>query len=124
MILQVSCSFVQADLQAAGWGMEPLTAGLGLFSLNLLYFYREFLLCEVGDPGEKNSAFAYWSWGYHLLLPFIWSSRSRMGISCFYPKQFAGMVFHGRDWPVKTIGILEIVNACFFFAVMCIFITR
>ncbi|MEC3799811.1 hypothetical protein P9161_06985, partial [Bacillus spizizenii] len=23
-----------------------------------------------------------------------------------------------------TIGILEIVNACFFFAVMCMFITR
>lgn len=71
MMLQVSCSFVRAGLRAAGWGWEPLTAGLGLFSCSLLYFYREFLLCEIGDPREKNRAFAYWSWGYHLLLPFL-----------------------------------------------------
>ena len=73
---------------------------------------------------RKNRRFAYWSWGYHLLLPFL-SALLGAGWAflAFIPSSLRAWFFHGRDWPVKTIGILEIVNAGFFFAVMCICIT-
>ncbi len=38
MILRVFCSFVRAGLRAAGWERESLTAGLGFYSCNPLYF--------------------------------------------------------------------------------------
>ncbi len=54
MILRVFCSFVQAGLRAAGWERESLTAGLGFYSCNPLYFCQEFFLCEIGHTGRKT----------------------------------------------------------------------
>ena len=62
--------FCSGGLASCWLGTESLTAGLGFYSCNPLYFCREFFLCEIGHKGEKNRRFAYWSWGYHLLLPF------------------------------------------------------
>lgn len=103
MMLQVSCSFVRAGLRAAGWGWEPLTAGLGLFSCSLLYFYREFLLCEIGDPREKKQGICILVMGISPAAPlFIRSFRSRMGVSRFYPEQLAGMVFSWKGLARKN----------------------
>jgi hypothetical protein len=45
-------------------------------------------------------------------------------VLAFIPSSLRAWFFHGKKWPVQTIGILEIVNACVFFAIMCIWLTR
>ncbi|MCY8788743.1 YwiC-like family protein [Bacillus inaquosorum] len=96
-----------------------------IFSQSALFFIGSSFYVKSVIRERKNSAFAYWSWGYHLLLPFL-SALLGAGWAflAFIPSSLRAWFFHERDWPVKTIGILEIVNACFFFAVMCMFITR
>lgn len=96
-----------------------------IFLQSALFFIGSSFYVKSVIRERKNRTFAYWSWGYHLLLPFL-SALFGAGWAflAFIPSSLRAWFFHGRDWPVKTIGILEIVNACFFLAVMCLFITR
>ncbi|QIW81765.1 YwiC-like family protein [Bacillus tequilensis] len=96
-----------------------------ILSQSALFFIGSSFYVKSVIREKRNRGFAYWSWGYHLLLPFL-SALLGAGWAflAFIPSSLRAWFFHGRDWPAKTIGILEIVNAGFFFAVMCIFITR
>lgn len=74
---------------------------------------------------RKNKVFVYWLWGYYLLFFFL---VFFIGVGwvffVFVLSSLWVWFFYGRDWFVKMIGILEIVNVCFFFVVMCMFIIR
>ncbi len=103
MMLQVSCSFVRAGLRAAGWVGNPRRLGLVYFLAVCFIFYREFLLCEIGDPREKKQGICILVMGISPAAPlFIRSFRSRMGVSRFYPEQLAGMVFSWKGLARKN----------------------
>lgn len=96
-----------------------------IFAQSSLFFIGSSFYVKSVIREKNNRGFAYWSWGYHLLLPLLSAAfGAGWAVLAFIPSSLRAWFFHGKKWPVQTIGILEIVNACFFFAIMCIWLTR
>ncbi|ADP34241.1 YwiC-like family protein [Bacillus atrophaeus] len=96
-----------------------------IFAQSSLFFIGSSFYVKSMIREKNNKTFAYCSWGYHLLLPFLSISLgASWGALAFIPSSLRAWFLHGKERSIKTIGILEIVNACFFFAVICIFLTR
>ncbi|WP_286059368.1 YwiC-like family protein [Bacillus mojavensis] len=96
-----------------------------IFAQSALFFIGSSFYVKSVIREKNNRGFAYWSWGYHLLLPLLSAAfGAGWAVLAFIPSSLRAWFFHGKKWPVQTIGILEIVNACVFFAIMCIWLTR
>lgn len=96
-----------------------------IFAQSSLFFIGSSFYVKSVIREKNNRGFACWSWGYHLLLPLLSAAfGAGWAVLAFIPSSLRAWFFHGKKWPVQTIGILEIVNACFFFAIMCIWLTR
>lgn len=96
-----------------------------IFAQSALFFIGSSFYVKSVIREKNNRGFAYWSWVYHLLLPLLSAAfGAGWAVLAFIPSSLRAWFFHGKKWPVQTIGILEIVNACFFFAIMCIWLTR
>ncbi|MCY9089891.1 YwiC-like family protein [Bacillus mojavensis] len=96
-----------------------------IFAQSALFFIGSSFYVKSVIREKNNRGFAYWSWGYHLLLPLLSAAfGAGWAVLAFIPSSLRAWFFHGKKWPVQTIGILEIVNACFFFAIMCVWLTR
>ncbi|MEC1622719.1 YwiC-like family protein [Bacillus mojavensis] len=96
-----------------------------IFAQSSLFFIGSSFYVKSVIREKNNRVFAYWSWGYHLLLPLLSAAiGAGWAVLAFIPSSLRAWFFHGKKWPVQTIGILEIVNTCFFFAIMCIWLTR
>lgn len=96
-----------------------------IFAQSALFFIGSSFYVKSVIREKNNRGFAYWSWGYHLLLPLLSAAfGAGWAVLAFIPSSLRAWFFHGKKWPVQTIGILEIVNVCFFFAIMCIWLTR
>ncbi|MEC1687807.1 YwiC-like family protein [Bacillus mojavensis] len=96
-----------------------------IFAQSSLFFIGSSFYVKSVIREKNNRGFAYWSWVYHLILPLLSAAfGAGWAVLAFIPSSLRAWFFHGKKWPVQTIGILEIVNACFFFAIMCIWLTR
>ncbi|MCY8510831.1 YwiC-like family protein [Bacillus mojavensis] len=118
--------FCAGGLASCWLGTETLDGWAWfIFAQSSLFFIGSSFYVKSVIREKNNRGFAYWSWGYHLLLPLLSAAfGAGWAVLAFIPSSLRAWFFHGKKWPVQTIGILEIVNACFFFAIMCIWLTR
>ncbi|MGN7374296.1 YwiC-like family protein [Bacillus halotolerans] len=118
--------FCTGGLASCWLGTETLDGWAWfIFAQSALFFIGSSFYVKSVIREKNNRVFAYWSWGYHLILPLLSAAlRGGWAVLAFIPSSLRAWFFHGKKWPVQTIGILEIVNACFFFAIMCIWLTR
>ncbi|PLR89287.1 YwiC-like family protein [Bacillus halotolerans] len=118
--------FCTGGLASCWLGTETLDGWAWfIFAQSALFFIGSSFYVKSVIREKNNRVFAYWSWGYHLILPLLSAALGGgWAVLAFIPSSLRAWFFHGKKWPVQTIGILEIVNACFFFAIMCIWLTR
>ncbi|MFJ9288633.1 YwiC-like family protein [Bacillus halotolerans] len=118
--------FCTGGLASCWLGTETLDGWAWfIFAQSALFFIGSSFYVKSVIREKNNRVFAYWSWGYHLILPLLSAALGGgWAVLAFIPSSLRACFFHGKKWPVQTIGILEIVNACFFFAIICIWLTR
>ncbi|WP_027414805.1 YwiC-like family protein [Aneurinibacillus terranovensis] len=79
-------------------------------------FYVKTLLRE-----KKNATFKWFSWGYHLGVPFIVGILGATIIAvAFIPSLIRAVICYGKPLTPKTVGIIEIANSIFFVIVLFI----
>ena len=92
------------------------------FFLSFLFFLGTTFYVKTMIREKKNNSFKLLSWGYHLLLPVIlYAIAAPWAIIAFVPSIIRAIVLYGRKIPIMKIGIIEIVNAAFFFICIIIF---
>ncbi|MFE8700348.1 YwiC-like family protein [Cytobacillus sp. FJAT-54145] len=91
------------------------------FVTTFLFFVGSTFYVKTMIREKKNQLFKYLSWGYHVLVSIVWLFSGQWLITlAFLPSLYRAIFFYGKPLSAKEVGILEIVNASFFFIVISV----
>ncbi|ASB89083.1 YwiC-like family protein [Bacillus sonorensis] len=110
---------------AAYWAGDGRLDGWGwfIFIQSILFFVGSAFYVKSMIREKKNKRFQYYSWSYHLILPFLsLAFGAGWAIIGFIPSSLRAWLLYGRKLPVKKIGIFELLNACCFMLAMGVFL--
>ncbi|KAA6473782.1 YwiC-like family protein [Bacillus swezeyi] len=94
-----------------------------VFTQSILFFVGSAFYVKSMIREKKNKRFKWYSWGYHVILPFLSVVfGAGWAVLGFIPSSIRALLLYGRKLSVKKIGILELVNACVFMAVVSVFL--
>lgn len=92
-----------------------------IFIASILFFIGTTFYVKTMIRERKNIVYKRVSWIYHILIPVLWGVTGYWIVSlAFLSSLFRAIYFYGKPMKMKTIGILEIVNATIFFIIMLI----
>ena len=87
-----------------------------LFLYCFIFFIGTTFYVKTMIREKKNIRFKYWSWGYHIAVVLIFTLLGKFIIAlAFLSSLIRAIVLYGKQIPVMKIGIIEIVNALYFF---------
>lgn len=90
-----------------------------VFSSSILFFIGSTFYVKTMIREKKNQTFKWISWGYHIVLPFLWVFLGEWTIAAaFLPSLIRSFYMYGKSYSAKQVGIFEIVNAAIFFIVV------
>ncbi|WP_284141633.1 YwiC-like family protein [Virgibacillus sp. LDC-1] len=93
------------------------------FSLVILFFIGTTFYVKSIIRERKNTTFKWFSWIYHTLIIAGWVITGNWLIAvAFIPSLIRAIYFYGKRVNIKTLGILEFVNASFFFIIILLVI--
>ena len=112
--------FAIGGLAAYFYGTESLDlVAFNIFFHTLLYYIGCTFYIKTMIREKKNIKYKYISYGYHLgLILLLFAINQAIFILAYIPGIVKAIVLYGKKIPIKTIGIIEIVNALYFFIVM------
>lgn len=94
-----------------------------LFIYSFIYFLGVTFYVKAMIREKKNMKYKYYSWGYHLLLPFIaLSLGAGWGTVGYVPSVFRAWYLYGKKVTIMQVGVIEIINSILFFIFMVIFV--
>lgn len=94
-----------------------------VFFQSILFFVGSAFYVKSMIREKKNKRFQYYSWGYHAALPFLsLAFGAGWAVIAFIPSSFRAWYLYGKKLTVKKIGILELLNACFYMFAMGAFL--
>lgn len=103
-----------------GEGGISYKAWLAFFS-SILFFTGSTFYVKTMIREKKSEVFKQISWGYHLLVVILWMIVGNLIFAlASLPSLLRAIFFYGKPYSVKTVGILEIVNAVLFFGSMTV----
>lgn len=101
-----------------GKGELTITA-FKLYTSCLLFFIGSTFYVKTMIREKKNIRFKWYSWGYHVvLIIFLIFSGYAILTLAYIPSVIRAFFLYGHSLPIKTIGVLEIINAVYFFIAM------
>lgn len=124
---------IAAILVFSAGGLASFWMGAGKLDGEALFVFIQSALFFTGSAfyvksmirEKKNNRFKLYSWGYHVFLPFIsLAAGAGWAVLGVVPSSFRAWFLHGKKLSIKTIGISELVNACFFMAVLIVFLLQ
>jgi hypothetical protein len=90
-----------------------------IFITSILFFIGCTFFVKTMIREKKNQTYKWVSWIFHIAIPVISVVLGEWLIAiAFIPSLIRAFVFYGKGMTMKNLGILEIVNAAFFFVVM------
>lgn len=70
---------------------------------------------------KKNMKYKYISWGFHLLMVILWMLLGKWYIAIAFVSSLVRAVYlYGKPIKIMTLGIIEIINAAWFFIWMVV----
>ena len=94
-----------------------------IFSYCFLYFLGTTFYVKTMIREKNNLTFKYYSWGFHLLLPFIiLGTNGGWAVIAYIPSILRAFILNKIKLSVMQIGIIEIINSLFFFITMLLII--
>jgi len=92
-----------------------------LFIASILFFIGSTLFVKTMIREKKNIRYQYISWTYHTVVPIVWAVFGYWMVALsFLPSLFRAVYFYGKGMKMSKLGMLEVVNALFFFIVIII----
>ncbi|WP_026585259.1 YwiC-like family protein [Bacillus sp. J33] len=92
-----------------------------ILASSVLFFAGSTFYVKSMIREKKNLSFRWVSWLFHAGVPVIWLLLGEWVIAAaFIPSLFRSIVFYGKSFSPKEIGIFEIANAAIFFFMMLI----
>lgn len=90
-----------------------------VFITSSLFFIGSTFYVKTMIREKKNIVYKYLSWGFHILIPIIFLAIGNWIVAIAYlPSLARAIYYYGKPLTMKDVGILEIVNAVFFFVVI------
>lgn len=79
-------------------------------------FYVKTMIREKNNPVYKRI-----SWSYHIIVPILFAISGFWIVAiAFFPSLVRAIYYYGKPMTMKKVGILEIINAAFFFILIVI----
>lgn len=105
-----------------GVGNLDLTASL-LFVFCIAFFIGSTFYVKTMIREKSNNTYKWISWMYHigLIIVLLLSGEPWMTLA-FLPSLIRAVSFYGKKLSTKKLGILEIVNAAYFFIALLLFL--
>jgi hypothetical protein len=98
---------------------ELTSTAFKLYTSCLLFFIGSTFYVKTMIREKKNIRFKWYSWGYHVvLIIFLIFSGYAILTLAYIPSVIRAFFLYGHSLPIKTIGVLEIINAVYFFIAM------
>ncbi|MDD9149591.1 YwiC-like family protein [Sporolactobacillus sp. CQH2019] len=89
--------------------------------LNVLFFVGTALYVKTMIRKRKSLSYHYLSWIYHFLMVLLPVLGGNFLIAlAFFPGLLRSLIMYGKSVKILTIGIIEIINAAFFFIILLI----
>lgn len=93
-----------------------------IFLHSFVFFLGTTFYVKTMIREKKNVNFKYYSWSYHVIVPILivvlggsWSAIA------YIPSLIRAIILYGKKLPIMKIGIIEIINAVFFFIVLLLY---
>lgn len=101
-----------------GTGQLDETAWL-IFVYCLLFFIGTTFYVKTMIREKANIRYKYLSWGYHIAVPLVLIVLGEYIIAiAFLTSLIRAIVLYGKKLPIMKIGIIEILNALYFFIIV------
>ncbi|WNS76843.1 YwiC-like family protein [Bacillus sp. DTU_2020_1000418_1_SI_GHA_SEK_038] len=111
----------------AGLASSYLPAGelnltsLTIFIASILFFIGSTFFVKTMIREKKNQTFKWISWIFHIGVITVWFIAGKpLLVISFIPSLIRAIIFYGKGLTMAKLGILEIVNAAFFFILVLI----
>lgn len=100
---------------------EINTSTVLIFIASILFFIGTTFHVKTIIRERKNIVYKRISWTYHILIPILWISLGYWVVSlAFLPSLIRALYYYGKPLKMMKSGIIEIINAVFFFFFMII----
>lgn len=87
-----------------------------LFGHSIIYFIGTAFFVKTMIREKRNVRYKIASWTYHLgLIPIFFIFQVSIYLVAYIPSILRSILLYGKNVKVKTVGIVEIVNATYFF---------
>lgn len=100
---------------------EINSAAILVFITSGLFFVGSTYYVKTMIREKKNITYKWISWSYHLIVPIVFLALGYWIVAiAFLPSLVRAIYYYGKSLTMKDVGILEIVNAVFFFIMIVI----
>jgi hypothetical protein len=104
-----------------GHGLMNIETFVFTFLTSVLFFVGCTFYVKTMIREKKNTQFKWISWIYHILLVAGWFVIGYWIVAiAFIPSLLRAIIFYGKPFSPKQIGIYEIINSAIFFTIMAI----
>lgn len=98
-------------------------ASLTIFIASILFFIGSTFFVKTMIREKKNQTFKWISWTFHIGVIIVWIIAGKtLLVIAFIPSLIRAIAFYGKGLTMAKLGILEIVNASFFFILVLIYV--
>ncbi|MBU8877443.1 YwiC-like family protein [Bacillus sp. FJAT-29790] len=98
---------------------EVNSSAVIVFITTVLFFTGSTFYVKTMIREKRNQVFKLFSWIYHIAVVILWGMFGQWFIAvAFLPSLLRAFAFNGRALTPKQIGIIEIINAVFFFIII------
>ncbi|UII56987.1 YwiC-like family protein [Cytobacillus spongiae] len=96
-----------------------------VFITSIIFFMGSTFYVKTMIREKKSTTYKWVSWGYHLaaVCSFLFAGEWLIAFA-FLPSLGRAIYFYGKNYSVKKVGILEIVNAVLFFIIIFFWIVQ
>lgn len=91
------------------------------FIASALFFIGSTFYVKTMIREKKNIVYKRISWTYHVIVPVLFALSGYWIVAvAFLPSLVRAFYYYGKNYTMKKIGVLEIVNAVIFFLLMVV----
>lgn len=92
-----------------------------VFITSVLFFACSTFFVKSMIREKKNIKYKYISWGFHLIIVLTWLILGKWYIAIAFVSSLVRAIFlYGKPIKIMTLGIIEIINAVWFFVWMIV----
>ena len=91
-----------------------------VFILTMLFFIGTVFFVKTMIREKNNPQYKLYSWVYHSIALIAVIFIHPLYLLAFLPSLIRSIVFYGQGLPMKKIGIIEIVNVCWFVIIIAL----